>query len=83
MLSAMQEEIFWQKRQAKLKQMSGLKASDQSLEDSSKHRDQENICTIASDAPLQTDWKAGVIQHVLLHCSYLTCHQGVSRTEQL
>ena len=49
-----QEEAFWQKRQAKLRQMSGLQTTDQ---DSLKHEDQENVYAASSGDALQLGWK--------------------------
>ena len=58
--SVSQEEAFWQTRQAKLRQMSGLHTTDQ---DSLKHRDQENTHAGYLSGTLQLDWKVG-LSHV-------------------
>ena len=44
-----QEEAFWQKRQVKLKQMSGLKISDENC----REPEQENYCALRLSPPLQ------------------------------
>ena len=45
----LQEEAFWQKRQVKLRQMSGLKFSDENCHEPG----QENYCAVPLSLPLQ------------------------------
>lgn len=47
--SMSQEEAFWQKRQVKLRQMSGLKYSDENCHEP----EQENYCALPLSPPLQ------------------------------
>lgn len=55
--SALQEETFWQRRQAKLRQMAGVQTTDQST---LKHADQENIYVASSGDRLQLEWKVAL-----------------------
>ena len=48
-----QEEAFWQKRQVKLRQMSGLKISDENYYEP----EQENCCAMPLDPPLQLNFQ--------------------------
>ena len=49
----LQEEAFWQKRQVKLRQMSGLKFSDENYHEP----EQENYCAVPLSPPLQLSFQ--------------------------